>query len=80
MPEPPGPVRVRSRAPSSIAREHLAELFALVPTKELAGRGRFVFEIVFSGGKDSTPSWKIDTASGDVLQPMLAEVEQDRAL
>ena len=27
------------------------------PTKELAGRGRFVFEIVLSGGKLPSPSW-----------------------
>ena len=29
--------------------------------KELTGRGRLVLEIVFSGGKDSCPSWKIRT-------------------
>ena len=28
-----------------------------LPTKELAGRGRLVFEIVFSGGKRTCPSW-----------------------
>ena len=28
-----------------------------------AGRGRLVFEIVFSGGKRSSPSWKSDTGS-----------------
>ena len=35
---------------------------ASLPTKELAGRGRFVFEIVLSGGKLSSPSWKMATA------------------
>ena len=45
------------------------------PTNELAGRGRFVFEIVFSGGKRSEPSWKIRTGSLEVLQAVLAEVE-----
>ena len=34
-----------------------------LPTKELAGRGRFVFEIVLSGGKEPLPSWKIGTGS-----------------
>ncbi len=58
FPVPPGPVRVTSRAPPSI-RESTASTSASLPTNELAGRGRFVFEIVFSGGKEPSPSWKI---------------------
>src|SRR5438046_1588823 len=57
FPEPPGPVSVRRRVPfrscsttSSISRPR--------PTNELAGRGRFVFEIVFNGGNESLPTWK----------------------
>ena len=46
----------RSRASSSSRSRAL-------PTKEEAGRGRFVFEIVFSGGKRSLPSWKSATGS-----------------
>ena len=37
-------------------RDDLGHL-ALRPMKELAGCGRFVFEIVFSGGKRTRPSW-----------------------
>jgi len=47
--------RVRRRVPfpssattSAVSRSR--------PTKDEAGRGRFVFEIVFSGGKRSFPS------------------------
>ncbi len=58
FPEPPGPVRVTSRAPASI-RESTASTSASLPTNELAGLGRFVFEIVLSGGKEPFPSWKI---------------------
>jgi hypothetical protein len=60
FPEPPGPVKVTRRAPSSIL-ESTSSTSPLLPTKELAGRGRFVFEIVLSGGKVSSPSWKIET-------------------
>ena len=56
FPEPPGPVRVRSRAPLSIFAS-TAEISCSLPTNELAGRGRFVFEIVLSGGKVFGPSW-----------------------
>ncbi len=38
------------------------------PTKELAGRGRFVFEIVLSGGNVPSPSWKMATASSMSLK------------
>ena len=34
-----------------------------LPMSEEVGRGRFVFEIVFSGGKRSLPSWKSGTGS-----------------
>ena len=62
FPEPPGPVSVTSLAPpwtlsSTAARSRCR------PMKELAGRGRFVFEIVLSGGNRSSPSWKIATGS-----------------
>jgi hypothetical protein len=33
------------------------------PTNELAGRGRFVFEIVLSGGNRSSPSWNTARAA-----------------
>src|SRR2546425_6112437 len=51
FPDPPGPVRVRSRVPRSKVASS-SESSRSLPTKELAGRGRFVFEIVLSGGHD----------------------------
>jgi hypothetical protein len=63
LPEPPGPVRVTSRAPSSMRSSTSCSSRSL-PTKELAGRGRFVFEIVLSGGNCPWPSWKIASGSG----------------
>ena len=56
LPEPPGPVSVRSRVPRSNVAS-TSESSRSLPTNELAGRGRFVFEIVLSGGKLSSPSW-----------------------
>ena len=38
-----------------------------------------MFEIVLSGGKLPSPSWKRETGCGDVLQPVLAEVGEWRA-
>ena len=40
LPEPPGPVRVRRRAPRCDAREHLGELRLAARRSELAGRGK----------------------------------------
>ncbi len=58
LPVPPGPVSVTRRAPSLDPREQRPRASsASLPTKELAGRGRFVFEIVLSGGKLPSPSW-----------------------
>ena len=47
---------------------------------ELAGRGRFVFEIVLSGGKLPSPSWKMETASAmsfSRCSPRSVELELD---
>ena len=79
LPEPPGPVSVRRRAPPSI-RARTSSSSRSRPTKELAGRGRFVFEIVLSGGKLSSPSWKIGDRVLDVLQAVLAEVGEPEAV
>ena len=57
----PRAVRGRARPTSATSRSR--------PTNELAGRGRFVFEIVFSGGKSPSPSWKIEHRLVEVLQP-----------
>ena len=73
LPVPPGPVSVTRRAPSSI-RESTSASSPSRPTKELAGRGRFVFEIVLSGGKRAVPELEDRDRLGDVLQPVLAEV------
>ena len=73
LPVPPGPVRVTRRAPPSILARTSSSSVSL-PTKELAGRGRFVFEIVLSGGNEPSPSWKIENRFLDVLQAVLAEV------
>ena len=43
--------------------------------KELAGRGRFVFEIVFSGGKRSVAELEDRDRLVEVLQAVLAEVD-----
>ena len=56
LPVPPGPVSVTRRAPSS-NRESTSSSSSSRPTKELAGVGRLVLEIVFSGGKEPSPSW-----------------------
>ena len=56
LPVPPGPVSVTRRAPSS-KRESTSNSSSSRPTNELAGRGRFVLEIVFSGGNEPFPSW-----------------------
>ena len=56
LPVPPGPERVTRRLPLRQAQE-LAPLSAL-PMMGTRGRRRFVFEIVFSGGKRPSPSWK----------------------
>ena len=47
---------------------------ALRPTKELAGRGRFVFEIVLSGGKAPVTELEDRHRALDVLEAVLAEV------
>ena len=62
LPEPPGPESVTSRLPS-LSSDTTSSVSRALPTNELAGRGRFVLEIVFSGGKDPSPSWKMGTAS-----------------
>ena len=49
---------VTSRAPSRSSAV-TSRVSRSRPTKLDAGRGRFVFEIVFRGGKRSEPSWKI---------------------
>ena len=46
------------------------------PTNELAGLGRFVFEIVLSGGKLRRPKLEDRDRPFDVLQPVLAEVSE----
>ena len=72
LPEPPGPVRVTA---ALFARAARAPWPALAPAhEELAGRGRFVFEIVLSGGK-APPSWRWGPAL-EVLQAVLAKVAQ----
>ena len=62
LPEPPGPESVRSLVPFP-SRPTSSSRSRRRPTKEEAGRGRLVFEIVFSGGKRSEPSWKSATGS-----------------
>ena len=67
-------VSVRSRAPPIDPREHLAAAHA--PGRRTSSRdGRFVFEIVFSGGKRSSRAgrWR---RIRDVLQAVLAEVAE----
>ncbi len=51
-----GPGEGDRRAPASILASTSASSRSR-PRKELAGRGRFVFEIVLSGGKLPSPSW-----------------------
>ena len=80
LPEPPGPVSVTRRAPSSSEREHVVRARAPVPTNELAGRGRFVFEIVLSGGKLLVAELEDRDGSVDVLQAVLAEVGERDAV
>ena len=67
---------MRSRVPSSMpATTSLSSCSR--PTNELAGRGRFVFEIVLSGGKLGLTSWEVfATRACDVLQAVLAEIGQ----
>jgi len=60
--------RARSHGCNNITR------FRLRPTNQLAGFGRFVFEMVFSGGKRSAPSWNNLRRFDEVFQAMLAEV------
>jgi hypothetical protein len=55
FPEPPGPVRVTRREPRTSSTTSAASRSR--PMKLDAGRGRFVFEIVLSGGKTPSPSW-----------------------
>ncbi len=55
LPEPPGPVSVSRRVPPWSSRT-ISWSSRSLPTKELAGRGRFVFEIVLSGGNAFSPS------------------------
>ena len=55
FPEPPGPVSVSSRVPARSSRTTSSRSRSR-PMNELAGRGRFVFEIVLSGGKLLSPS------------------------
>ena len=57
LPEPPGPLRVTSRVPPRACDAPRASSRSR-PTNEDAGRGRFVFEIVFSGGKLASPELK----------------------
>jgi len=62
FPEPPGPDSVTRRA-SSCSSPMTSDTSRSRPTNDDAGRGKFVFEIVFSGGNRSSPSWKIHTGS-----------------
>ena len=75
LPEPPGPERVTRRVPFR-SRPTSSSRSRSLPTKEEAGRGRFVFEIVFSGGKRSLPELEERDRLGEVLQPVLAELGQ----
>ena len=75
LPEPPGPLRGEEPRSTLDASRVPRRARGSLPTKELAGRGRFVFEIVLSGGKEPSPSWKMGTASVDVFEPVLAEVD-----
>ena len=53
--EPPGPVSVTRRVPFwSMATSSSRSLS--LPTSDEAGRGKFVLEIVRSGGKSPSPS------------------------
>ena len=72
-PVPPGPVRVRRRAPPLI-RESTSCSSASLPRKLEAGLGRFVFEIVLSGGKLPTPELVDGDSLLDVLELVLAEI------
>ena len=74
LPEPPGPVSVTRRAPPA-TRASTSSSSRSRPTKELAGRGRLVFEIVFSGGKEPVTELEQGDRS-DVLQPVLAEIDE----
>ena len=56
FPEPPGPVSVSRRAPLR-SRASTSSTSRPLPTNEFAARGRFVFEIVLSGGKLPSPNW-----------------------
>ncbi len=67
--------RVTRRAAVSEQRDDLFDSPALPCPRTSWLPGRFVFEIVLSGGKRSPlPSWKIHTGSAKVLQPMLPEI------
>ena len=79
LPVPPGPVSVTTRAPPSIL-ESTSASSACLPTNELAGRGRLVFEIVLRGGNEPSPSWKMRNRYIDVLEAMLAKVTQLKRL
>ena len=46
------------------------------PTNELAGLGRFVFESVFSGGKPRVTELVDRDRLGDVLEAVLAELDE----
>ena len=78
LPEPPGPgqrdetraVAKRGDAPRRRSRSR--------PTNDDAGRGRFVFEIVFSGGNAPSPSWNSETGSSKSFNAVLAESRQRR--
>jgi hypothetical protein len=63
FPVPPGPASVTSGAASSRIRATTSRTSCSRPTNEESGTGRFVFEIVRSGGKRSDPSWYSGTGS-----------------
>jgi hypothetical protein len=75
LPVPPGPVSVSKRAPSptSVA---ISVTSRSRPTNELAGRGRLVLETVLSGPKLALAELVERHRPVEVLQPVLAELDE----
>ena len=61
FPVPPGPVTVNRRVEPKSSPASASS--ASRPRNDEAGTGRFVFEIVFSGGNSPSPSWNSRTGS-----------------
>ena len=79
LPEPPGPVRVRSRAPSLEPREHLGEL--TLPTDERARRVREVRVGDRLERREGAVAELVDRyGTVDVLQAVLAELGDSGAI